>query len=287
LIRSQLNYFYLKLMTSRSSVGPLNVGNVVTTAFSLYKSNFASLMKLSGISVLWSFVPVYGWAKSAMYYGVMSRLGFGLLSNQPETSVEARLAIQERLWTFLITRILMGLVVGAITFGLIIAFAILVGISVALGAALGLVGSVIGVILGLLAFLGLLLGLAWASSRFMVSEVPIAVEENTIDPVAALGRSWNLTQGFVVRLMTIVFVAGLVLMPVQLLTNVGPQMLQYAPMDGVEPVVIGIVFLVVVLLAIAGQILTMPFWQMLIAVVYYDLRARKEGMDIQLRDRPI
>jgi hypothetical protein len=275
-------------MTSRSSVGPLNVGNVVTTAFSLYKSNFTTLMKLSGTAVLWNFVPVYGWAKAAMYYGVMSRLGFGLLSNQPETAVEARRSIQDRLWTFLITRILMGLIVGAITFGLIIAFAILVGVGVALGATLGTAGIVFGVILGLLAFLGLLLGLAWASSRFMVSEVPIAVEENTIDPVAALGRSWNLTQGFVVRLMTIVFVAGLVLMPVQAVTNIGPRLLlEYAQFAEVDPVVIGVSFLLLMVVAIAGQILTLPFWQMLTSVVYYDLRARKEGVDIQLRDRPI
>lgn len=275
-------------MTSRSSVGPLNVGNVVTTAFSLYKSNFAALMKLSGTAVLWSFVPVYGWAKSAMYYGVMSRLGFGLLNNQPETAVEARRSIQDRLWTFLITRILVGLIVGAIVFGLIIAFAIFVGISVALGATLGTAGIVFGVLLGLLAFLGVLLGLAWVSSRFMVSEVPIAVEENTIDPVAAIGRSWKLTQGFVVRLMTIVFVAGLVLMPVQAVTNIGPRLLlEYAQLTEVDPMVIGVSFLLLMVVAIAGQILTLPFWQMLIAVVYYDLRARKEGVDIQLRDRPI
>lgn len=274
-------------MTSRSSVGPLNVGNVVTMAFSLYKSNFATLMKLSGTAVLWSFVPVYGWAKSAMYYGVMSRLGFGLLNNQPETAVEARRSIQDRLWTFLLTRFLVGLIVGALFISLLIAFVILFGISIALGAALGTAGIVFGVILGLLAFLGLLLGLAWASSRFMVAEIPIALSENLIDPIAAIGQSWKLTQGFVLRLMTIVFVAGLVLMPVQILANLGPQLLQYAPMADVEPVVIGIVFLVVMLLAIAGQILTLPFWQMLIAVVYYDLRARKEGLDIQLRDRPI
>jgi hypothetical protein len=274
-------------MTSRSSVGPLNVGNVVTTAFSLYKSNFATLMKLSGTAVLWSFVPVYGWAKSAMYYGVMSRLGFGLLNNQPETAVEVRRSIQDRLWTFLLTRFLVGLIVGALFISLLIAFVILFGISIALGAALGTAGIVFGVILGLLAFLGLLLGLAWASSRFMVAEIPIALSENLIDPIAAIGQSWKLTQGFVLRLMTIVFVAGLVLMPVQILANLGPQLLQYAPMADVEPVVIGIVFLVVMLLAIAGQILTLPFWQMLIAVVYYDLRARKEGLDIQLRDRPI
>ena len=276
-------------MTSRSSMGPLSVGNVVTTAFSLYKSNFVAYAKLAGIALLWSLVPVYGWAKAAMYHGVISRMAFGLLSNQPETSVEARRAIQERLWLFLVARILMGLVVGAIVFGLIIVFGILVGIAVAIGAGLNnAVGIVFASLLGLLAFVGFLLGLSWASSRFLVTEVPIAVEEECPNPDAALGRSWTLTKGFVLRLMAIVFVAGLVVWPIQMVTNVGPRLLlQYVQLFEVDPFILVPAFLVLLVVATLGQVIVQPFWQILTSVVYYDLRARKEGADIQLRDRPI
>ena len=58
--------------------------------------------------------------------------------------------------------------------------------------------------------------------------------------------------------------------------------------DGGAAAVLGIVLalLVFIALAVLVGILTAPFFQTIKSVLYYDLRSRREGLDIQFRDRP-
>jgi len=39
------------------------------------------------------------------------------------------------------------------------------------------------------------------------------------------------------------------------------------------------------LLSFASGALVTPFWQAMKAIIYYDLRSRKEGLDLQMRKR--
>jgi len=279
-------------MTSRSSLGPLNIGNVVTTGFTLFKSNFLNFFKLSGWAYLWVLVPVYGWAKFAMYQGLMARLAFGQLVNQPETIEEARNSIKDRLWTLWIAGILVALIAGGIYAAFIIVL-IVGGIVVGFAAAsLGPVGVVVGVILGLIAVLALLIALTWISGRLFVTEMPIAIEPNNLDPGAALGQSWRLTQAEARRVMVIVFIAALITFPLTLVVQIVSQVPAVAiaadsPLQAADSPLQSVVFLLSLALSIAAGMVTLPFWQCIKAATYYDLRSRKEGLDIQLRDRPL
>lgn len=272
-------------MKSQSSLGPLNIGNVVTTGFSLFKSNFSTYFKLAGRGYLWVFVPVYGWAKFAMYQGLIARLAFGQLINQPETVTEARRSIQDRLWIFLVAGILEFLcLIGAYIAAVIVALigGIILGV---LAAALGLgprVMMILGFVLGLVSAL---LAITWMSGRLFVTAMPIAVEANQVDASVALGNSWRLTKAATTRVMTIVFTAALVTFPLSLLINLGVQLPSVVLPEG-SPL-INLIVAISYALSIVVNMVTLPFWQCIKAATYYDLRARKEGLDIQLRDRPL
>ncbi len=273
-------------MASASSLGPLSVGNVVSAAFSLYKSQFKTFLKLAGWGVLWSLVPVYGWAKSAMYQGLIARLAFGQLSNQPETVDEARTAVADQMWNFLVVQILVGLIMGGTYFAVIVlAMIVLIPVGIGLNAGLGDAGLVITGILAVLAVLALILVLTWLYGRLLIPEVPLAVEAELRDPTAAVGRSWTLTKTSALRVMAVTFVAGLVVVPVNTAAQAVPRIMMAVTPDD-SPVVF-LWLLVLMVLAMVASVAVIPFWQSIKAAVYYDLRARREGLDIQLRDRPI
>lgn len=273
-------------MKSQSSLGPLNIGNVVTTGFTLFKSNFLSFFKLTGLGYLWLFVPVYGWAKFAMYQGLMARLAFGQLINQPETVDEARNSIKERLWMFWVAGILVGLITGG-TYGVCLIGILILSVTIGVAAAaLGTAGIAIGVLLGLSALVTVVLGVAWINGRLLLTEMPIAIETNKVEPADALGQSWRLTQSEARRIMVIVFIAALVTLPLTLVVQVVAQL----PSFGIPPAdspFLPLISILTILLSVAAGMVTVPFWQCIKAATFYDLRARKEGLDIQLRDRPI
>ncbi|NJQ97971.1 MAG: hypothetical protein HC784_10775 [Hydrococcus sp. CSU_1_8] len=122
--------------------------------------------------------------------------------------------------------------------------------------------------------IGLFFGYIWLYSRLSIVELPIAIESET-DASAAIGRSWNLTKGFVVRLQLIFFVAFLITLPLSLVVNlIG----FFLPQDSAIAVLINLALSIVL-----GAFL-IPFWQAIKAVIYYDLRTRKEGIDLEIRD---
>jgi hypothetical protein len=44
-------------------------------------------------------------------------------------------------------------------------------------------------------------------------------------------------------------------------------------------------YLRILLLSFGSGALVTPFWQAMKAIIYYDLRSRKEGLGLQMRDR--
>ena len=61
--------------------------------------------------------------------------------------------------------------------------------------------------------------------------------------------------------------------------------LQIAIGTGIEsnPSLATIAIILYILIALAGGAFMVPFWQAIKAVIYYDLRVRREGMGIDLR----
>ena len=270
---------------SSGQIQPLSIGNVVSAAVKLYRSHLKTYLNLAAIAHLWVLVPVYGWAKYAAISGLISRLAFGELIYQPEGVQTARSHINPRLWSFLRVAFQVGISLLLIYLGLAIVGGVLAGlIGVALGGILGTSGIIVITTLAIIVTAGIiLLGLTWFYSRWIVAEVPLAVEEN-INGGESVARSWELTKASVFRVQGIVLVAFIVTMPLVFVLNYIPSLFLIRLESGTA--IYSIVYLISVIGSLIGGVLVMPFWQALKAVLYLDLRSRREGLGLQLREPP-
>lgn len=270
--------------SSRQLMKPLSVGNVVSTGLRLYRDHFKTYYRVAFIGYLWILVPVYGWAKFSAMTGLLSRLAFNELIERPETVSEARRHVNPRMWSFLGAGILVGLIVFGTVVGVGIVFAIL-------GAVLGMLlgrgfsGALAFVLLGLIAAIAFILGYLWLFSRLFIVEVALAIENN-VGATSAIGRSWQLTKGFVLRLTLIVSVAFLISIPISFVIQLVISVVQVvvAALFRDSAIFHLLYYLLVLGLSVASGSLLIPFWQAIKAVIYYDLRNRKEGLGLGIRD---
>ncbi|MDM9585083.1 hypothetical protein [Nostoc sp. GT001] len=270
---------------SSGQIQPLSIGNVVSAAVRLYRSHLKTYLNLAAIAHLWVLVPVYGWAKYAAISGLISRLAFGELIYQPESVQTARSHVNPRLWSFLRVAFQVGISLLIIYIGLAIVGGVVASlIGVALGGILGTSGIIVITTLVIIVTAGIiLLGLTWFYSRWIVAEVPLAVEEN-INGGESVARSWELTKASVFRIQAIVLVAFIVTLPLVFVLNYIPSLFLIKLEPGTA--IYSIVYIISVIGSLIGGVLVMPFWQALKAVLYLDLRSRREGLGLQLREPP-
>ncbi|BAZ44611.1 hypothetical protein NIES4102_16230 [Chondrocystis sp. NIES-4102] len=265
-------------------MNPLSVGNIVSAGLRIYRDNFKRYFKLAFIGYLWVLVPVYGWAKYSTMMGVISRLAFKEVAEQPEAINDAQRRLKPKMWDFFAT----GLLVALIFLGALIPyFIILTIISMIVGAIFNgqaSAATVIGILLIIVALLLFIFGFVWLVSRLLLVELPLAIEDN-VTATSTISRSWQLTKNSVGRIQLVVFLAFLVSAPVGIVINLASAILQVVIGASVEtnPGLASIGVLLYIFLVIVGGALIIPFWQAIKAVVYYDLRMRREGMDIELR----
>ncbi|MEH2283327.1 MAG: hypothetical protein V7K90_18675 [Nostoc sp.] len=271
---------------SSGQIQPLSIGNVVSAAVQLYRSHLKTYLNLAAIAHLWVLVPVYGWAKYAAISGLISRLAFGELIYQPEGVQTASSHINPRLWSFLRVAFQVGISLVLIYLGLAIVGGVVAGlIGVVLGGILGTSGIVVATTLAIIVTAVIvLLGLTWFYSRWIVAEVPLAVEEN-INGGESVARSWELTKASVFRIQGVVLVAFIVTLPLVFVLNYIPSLF----LIKLEPgsAIYSIVYIISLIGSLIGGVLVMPFWQALKAVLYLDLRSRREGLGLQLRKPPL
>ncbi|HEY9768315.1 MAG TPA: hypothetical protein V6C71_07370 [Coleofasciculaceae cyanobacterium] len=268
---------------------PLSVGNVVSAGLRIYRDNFPNYYKLAFIGYLWILVPVYGWAKYSAMMGLISRLAYGEIAEQPETVRDAQRYTKPKMWDFLVA----GLLVGLIFLGAMIAYLIVFGIIGVISGVIveqssnDLLVVVVSIILITAAVLLLIFGLIWLISRLFLVELPLAVEEN-ITATSTISRSWQLTKGAVGRIQIVVFLAFLISIPIALVINLLSVIIQLIIGSGLDSSAnisgLGIIaILIYIIFLLAASALMVPFWQAIKAVIYYDLRVRREGMGIDLR----
>jgi hypothetical protein len=270
---------------SGGALPPLSIGNVVSAAFRLYSSHLKPYLTQSVIAHLWVLLPIYGWAKYAAKTGLISRLAFGELSNQPEGVGEAHPKTDRAKWSFLGVLIRVGLWM----FVAYLVFALLAGI---VGGLLAVIlRSILGAqatqapgifLVSFLIIIGAIAGVTWIYSRFVIAEVPLAVEEG-LNSKKSVDRSWSLTKASVFRIQGVVLVGFLITLPILFLFNYLPQIGMLATPEG--SALYWTLYTVSLLTSLVGNVFVMPFWQALKAVLYYDLRSRREGLDLNLRDR--
>jgi hypothetical protein len=278
---------------SPSPMQPLSVGNVVSAGMRLYRSHLQEYFLLALRAYVWLLVPIYGWAKFYALTSLISRLAFGELVNQPESISSGERFVNSRLWQFLLTMLLMVLVGIGIGLGAVILFVLLGVLSAALIGGVGQQGNpvsyVLFIVIAVVISIAALVAILWLLTRFYLVEVPLAIEEN-VEATSTISRSWELTQGYVWRILFISFVAFLITIPIQIAVQVISSILQvvFLPLMTENPGFFTLVYLLLTLaLSFAGGAVVVPFWQTVKAVIYYDLRSRREGLGLKIRDREI
>ncbi len=280
--------------SSPGPIQPLSLGNVVSAGLRLYRSHLKSYLQISSLAYAWALIPVYGWAKCAALLALISRLAFGELVNQPESIQDAKRIVNSRMWQFFVMGLLMFLITFGLTIAVMIPFGIVVGFITAYAtggansaspnpAAFLFVGLLVLVFIPLLFVM-----LLWVQARFLVVELPLAIEEG-VDGSSTIGRSWNLTKGSVWRIVGIIFISYLITLPIQLPFSFLSQIIQISlaslAQDNTSYALLS--FLLSLIVSLIGAVLVVPFWQAIKAVIYYDLRSRREGLGLNLRNREV
>jgi membrane-anchored glycerophosphoryl diester phosphodiesterase (GDPDase) len=302
-------------------MGPLSVGNVVSAGLRLYRDHLKVYFGIACRATLWALLPfvvlipiplvliydqanpailgllipaglvlfVYGMAKYMVNSALISRLAFCELTNQPESARDARRQVSPKLWIFLRAYLLFLL----LSFGIWIGFYLIALVLGILGGFLAVSvqdNMAILVVLGLIAII--LFGIALSViirifTRLFMYEVPLAIEED-ITASQTIQRSWSLTKNHVGRVFLTLTVAFLISIPIYIIVQIIVSILQGVLLRVVaaEPTSVGFQILSIIVGYVLGLVsgaLLLPFWQAIKAVVYYDLRSRREGLGMQLR----
>lgn len=306
-------------ISPQTPIEPLSLGNVVSAGIRLYRSNLKSYFLLALMVSLWSLLAIlffvgsgiflafnfrfiqlnlnnplnsplsylifivggivlylYFLGKCSVNSATISRLAFAELIEQPETVNIARSQVAPKLWKFIKTIFLLFL----IFFGAFIAFLIVMVLP----------------IINLLAFFPAIAALLWLFTRFFIADTLLAIEDN-LGATSAISRSWDLTKGNAWRIVLILVVSLLVTLPAQLII----QLLTRGTIETfVLPVITksvngsssinevlfaATVYILTLMLALLVNAIILPFWQAIKGVIYYDLRSRREGLGLKLRDR--
>ncbi|WP_307859110.1 glycerophosphoryl diester phosphodiesterase membrane domain-containing protein [Herbiconiux sp. SYSU D00978] len=151
-------------------------------------------------------------------------------------------------------------------------------------------GVAIGVIVGILGTLALVVLYAWLSTR--LAFVPSAIVLERLPLLAAVRRSWTLVGGYFWRTFGIILlvavivnvIANVVSVPVTLLA---PMLILLVDPTGANPALAGVlgvaVLLLTLLVTVAFVAAALVVQSATTALLYLDLRMRKEGLDLDLQ----
>lgn len=307
---------------SRQPMEPLSVGNVVSAGLRLYRDRFKSYFGVAIRATLWgllpflAFIPIplvllygqanpgtisilivlglvlffYGTAKFTANSAVISRLAFVELMNQPESVREARSHVDSKFWIFFRTYLLIILLSFAGIIGFYLAsliLGILAGIIVS-SVQGNIAAVVISALIGILIFAVFLIVLIRLSIRLSLYEIPLAIEED-LNAIGTISRSWRLTLGHAGRIFTILTVAFLVSIPIYIIVQIAASIIQAILQRALSVESTSVPFQILSLLmgyilGLLGGIVLLPFWQAIKGVIYYDLRSRREGLGLGIRD---
>lgn len=171
-------------------------------------------------------------------------------------------------------------------------FAVLAGI-VALLVLAGGAGIVAGILVGVLGVMGLVVVAAWVSTRLAL--VPSAIVIERLRPLAAARRSWALTIGSFWRVLGILLLTAVIVsvatnvvtVPLTLLTSILQTVLfpngelDFQTFDASVVFYIGTQLLTLVVSVVVGSVGAVVT-SANAAIVYIDLRMRREGLDLEL-----
>jgi uncharacterized RDD family membrane protein YckC len=234
----------------------------------------------------------------------ISRLVFKELLIEPETAKDAKRFTNDRAWGFGVIGLILFVLFFVLIIGLYLALAIVLAIAFgSIGGFAALQNNSFGVLEGLARspataialFLGILalviffaIAWIWVTARFALTELPHGIEPET-GAAASVGRSWTLTQKNVWHTVLILLVSSLIMVPVSVVLQIVSSILQLilVGLSGTDnSALLGAVYLASFALGMVGIVITLPIAQSIKGVLYFDLRNRREGLKLQLRDQP-
>jgi len=178
------------------------------------------------------------------------------------------------LWTLLLT---VALVIGT---------AVIAGIVIVLVSVGGVAGIVAGVLVGLVG--GLLLAAASAFLYTKTSAVPSLIVLEELGVRASVRRSWSLTRGYFWRTLGILLLVGLIVQvisqivttPVSLLLGLGTMLVDPSGAFSEQSSILSVVVSLIIAIPVAAVAAVVQ--SAAVALIYLDLRMRKEGLDLEL-----
>ncbi|WP_166806444.1 hypothetical protein [Cryobacterium serini] len=178
------------------------------------------------------------------------------------------------LWTALLT---VALFIGVAVIAAFVVLLISVG---------GTAGFVAGVLVGI--FGGLMLAAASAFLYTKTSVVPSLIVLEKLSVRASVVRSWSLTRGYFWRTLGVLLLIGLIVQvitqivttPVSLLLGLGAMLID--PNGTLSEETTYIVTALTLIIAIPVAAVAAVVQSAAIALIYLDLRMRKEGLDLEL-----
>ncbi len=152
----------------------------------------------------------------------------------------------------------------------------------------GVAGAIIAVLLGLVGLAAALVLGFWLSTR--LSLVPSALMIERLPLRAAISRSWSLTTGFfwktlgieLLVAMIISFATSIVTTPLQLVVTYGSLLINPNGDETASLVGVLVAYILAVVLSVVFGAIGSVMQSATAALIYVDLRMRKEGLDLEL-----
>ncbi|GAB1541364.1 hypothetical protein NUACC21_40350 [Scytonema sp. NUACC21] len=276
----------------------LSIGNIVNLGLYLYRSRLKLYFKLALTAHLWLLIPIYGLAKFYTIAGLMSRLAFQDLVGNSENLQSAKSRVNRQIWNFLFTGILVNIIVFIFFILFYLLLSLIAGliffiITLSSGGLLRInstypFGNWLFAIILVPTVIIIYLSPFWFYSWLFVTDLPLVVEKK-VNSFKAIGKSWQLTKGYIRRVLGTIFISILITLPVLtvswfvcslLLGGVLGIFFQSFLQQPDNDSLIGT--LILVSINTVSGLFTMPFWQAVKAAMYYDILCRKEGFDLKL-----
>ncbi len=130
----------------------------------------------------------------------------------------------------------------------------------------------------------------WVAVRLLVTEQSLAIEQNS-GAIASIGRSWKLMKKHALRAVGVMLLAGLICLPVLVVTSVAIQLGQAIVFrlagvtisEASSPAVLflssAVSYATGLLSSIISGIITAPFLRAVVTTLYFDIRNRKEILE--------
>jgi hypothetical protein len=250
------------------------------------------------VAIGWLVCTLYCSAKYATDRAVICRLAYQELIDAPETVAVATQKLLPRTWGFLRLTWLTSLYISLIAIVasivlmiavLIVAAIVIYGLKLTIENPLAFISITLAAV-G--AFLVLIAILIRCYAYWFVAELPLAVEQTRFSggeasPTAnaSIARSQQLISSEVGRIILIVTIVFLMMIPINTLGN-GPsfvgQLMISASTNLATQTIGGILMIGGLFLNLLSELFIMPFWQIIKAIIYYDLRNRREGGDLTI-----